>query len=212
MDLLQNIKCVVVGDGAVGKTSLLMSYTENRFPVEYVPTIFDNFTTGVEVDGKLINLALWDTAGQEEYARLRTLSYPETDVFIICFSVVAPDSYHNVKQKWAPEVQHHCPTAAKLLVGTKIDLRDNHTTIQRLAETKQKPLNEEDGKRLAQQIGAVYRECSAMMSKGVQQVFEEAVRQVNGRFGGTGGSGSGSGSDKKPGAEGDKKKRRCVLF
>jgi len=180
MELLQNIKCVVVGDGAVGKTSLLMSYTENRFPVEYVPTIFDNFTTGVEVDGKLINLALWDTAGQEEYARLRTLSYPETDVFIICYSVVAPDSYHNVQQKWAPEVSHHCPTAARLLVGTKIDLRDNHTTLQKLAESRSKPMTEEDGQKLAQRINAVYRECSAMMSKGVQQVFEEAVRQVNG--------------------------------
>lgn len=146
-----------------------------------------------------------DTAGQEEYARLRTLSYPETDVFIICFSVVAPDSYHNVKQKWAPEVQHHCPTAAKLLVGTKIDLRDNHTTIQRLAETKQKPLTEEDGKKLATAIGAVYRECSAMMSKGVQQVFEEAVRQVNGRL-------AGKDNSDKAKAEKEAKKKRCVLF
>jgi len=208
MDLLQNIKCVVVGDGAVGKTSLLMSYTENRFPVEYVPTIFDNFTTGVEVDGKLINLALWDTAGQEEYARLRTLSYPETDVFIICFSVVAPDSYHNVKQKWAPEVMHHCPTAAKLLVGTKIDLRDNHQTIQKLSEAKQKPLTEEDGKKLASSIAAVYRECSAMMSKGVQQVFEEAVRQVNGTRTGTSTGGKGASGSSEKGAG----KRRCVLF
>jgi len=208
LDLLQNIKCVVVGDGAVGKTSLLMSYTENRFPVEYVPTIFDNFTTGVEVDSKLISLALWDTAGQEEYARLRTLSYPETDVFIICYSVVAPDSYHNVDQRWAPEVKHHCPSAVILLVGTKIDLRENSTIVSKLTEKKLKPLTEEDGKRLANKIGGGYRECSAMMSKGVQQVFEQAVREVNGIRT----EAESEDKNKKGKEKRRREKGRCVLF
>lgn len=176
---MQTIKCVVVGDGAVGKTCLLISYTTNAFPEEYIPTVFDNYSAQMSVDGRTVSLNLWDTAGQEEYDRLRTLSYPQTNVFIICFSIGSPSSHANVRHKWHPEVSHHCPSVPILLVGTKRDLRSDAETVKKLKEQGLAPTTQQQGNALAKQIGAVkYMECSALLQDGVREVFAEAVRAV----------------------------------
>mmetsp|Transcript_378 Transcript_378/g.499 ORF Transcript_378/g.499 Transcript_378/m.499 type:complete len:198 (-) Transcript_378:135-728(-) len=175
--MLRPVKCVVVGDGAVGKTCLLVSYTTSSFPRDYVPTVFDNYACNVMVDGKPVNLGLWDTAGQEDYDRLRPLSYPQTDIFLACFSVISPNSFKNVADKWIPEIRHYCPNTPVLVVGTKTDLRDDKDIIQRLASRGLIPVASNEGTTLAKEVGAVkYVECSALTQNGLKAVFDEAIR------------------------------------
>jgi len=177
-------KLVVVGDGGCGKTCLLIVYAENRFPEAYIPTVFENYVTQVPFEGKEVELALWDTAGQEEYDRLRPLSYPESNVILIVFSVDFPTSLSNVTDKWHPEVAHFCEGTPLLLVGTKIDLRSDEHTRRMLSAQGQTPVSSEQGALVAKEIGAKYIECSAKTGKGVDGVFNLALREsMKGRWG-----------------------------
>ena len=120
-----NIKCVVVGNGAVGKTCLLIRYTTNEFPVEYIPTVFDNSSQSTTYQGRKFEIGLWDTAKSEDFPRLQYLSYPQTDVFLVCFANNNQYSFESVKESWIPEIQHHCPGAPFMIIGCKDDLREN---------------------------------------------------------------------------------------
>ena len=134
-----------------------------------------------------MELALFDSAGQEEYDQLRVLMYSDADVVIICFSIDAPDSLANVTDKWAPEVQHYCPGVPIVLCGNKKDLRNNERIIKELEETKQKPVCLEEGIVTAQKIGATnYIECSALTKAGVMDLFktsaQSSLRRRNGKL------------------------------
>lgn len=174
---MQSVKVVTVGDGAVGKSALLVSYSLNSFPVDYVPTVFDNYNVNLVVDNKPVNVGFWDTAGQEDYDRLRPLSYPCTDAFLVCFSLGSPVSFDNVRSKWVPELRHHAPNAPIVLVGTKLDLRNDAQHVEALAQRNLKPVEYTDGLKLAKEIGAAkYYECSALTMSGVRSLMEGTVR------------------------------------
>jgi len=177
-------KIVVVGDGGCGKTCLLIVYAQNRFPEAYIPTVFENYVTNRQFDGKIIEIALWDTAGQEEYDRLRPLSYPESHVILIVFSIDFPVSLANVQDKWYPEVAHFCEGTPLILVATKTDLRRDDNTRRLLGAQGQKPVTPEQGAEVAHEIGAKYIECSAKTGNGVQEVFALALREsMKGKWG-----------------------------
>jgi len=170
---------VVVGDGAVGKTCMLISYARGTFPSEYVPTVFDNYVVEIDVGSEAVDLGLWDTAGQEDFDRLRPLSYSNCDVFIIAFSVVNPNSFENAESKWAPELQHFCPDVPFMLVGTQVDLRTNPSTLDELKATGKQPITTEQGKNQAKKLHALtYMECSAKTRENLKEVFDEAVKFI----------------------------------
>jgi len=174
----KTIKCVCVGDGCVGKTSMLISYTTNTFPQAYVPTVFDNYSVTVMISGEPYTLALFDTAGQSGFELMRTFSYTNTDVFLVCFSVMSPTSLNNALKMWIYEI-HQSSSSRKapfILVGTKIDLRTSLADVELLAKSKQKPITREQGERAAKEYGAYcYIECSALTQENLKETFDAAI-------------------------------------
>jgi len=170
-------KLVIIGDGACGKTSLLSVFTLGFFPANYIPTVFENYVTDCRVDGKSVQLALWDTAGQEDYERLRPLAYSKAHVILIGFSIDTPDSLDNVKHKWVVEAQERCPDVPIILVGLKKDLRGDPVAIEEMRKKSLRFVTEQEGINTAKEIGArKYLECSSLSGEGVDDVFEAATR------------------------------------
>ncbi|KAA6400239.1 MAG: putative Transforming protein RhoA [Streblomastix strix] len=167
------LKLVIVGDGAVGKTCLLMVYANNKYPEGKLQrTVFDNYTCRVPVGRDRVLLSLWDTAGQEDYDAIRPFSYENTDVFIVCFSINRRDTFLNVKSKWVPDIKKRLGPKTKIvLVGTKGDLRKSITPT-----TQHEFVRVEEGYNMAKDIGASnYVECSAKYNQGVKEAFDNAI-------------------------------------
>jgi small GTP-binding protein len=167
----KELKLVAVGDGAVGKTSLLMVLNGKPFPERYVPTIFENYTQSVDINGVPYKLRIWDTAGQDEYDRLRPLSYSGANAILLCFALDSKQSFVNLTERWIGEVKHYCQTAKIILIGTKADLRQagnpNHVT------------DDEARGFVTEQKCDAFVACSPKSGEGVDQVFPAAAKACN---------------------------------
>jgi len=183
-----DLKFVVVGDGAVGKTCLLQAFSsDEEINMEHVPTIFENSQKEYKVGSQKYNLDLWDTAGQENFDRLRPLSYKGVDCFLLCFDVSNATSLDNIKFKWIKEVNKAIEEGeghAKgqvMLVGTKSDKRgqksDLYTecTKENIRDHRQ-TVGESRGYKDNWESKIMYVETSAIKRTGVTEVFETAIK------------------------------------
>ncbi|KAK5655918.1 hypothetical protein OQA88_5053 [Cercophora sp. LCS_1] len=163
------VKCVVVGDPGVGKTSLIASYETGCFPYQNIPLVIDKYTTERKTDEWSATICIWDTASGPEHDVMRPLSYQDTNAVVICYSTSNPDSFYNVRSKWWPEAYHNAYGVPIILVGTKTDVRLNLPWDRPRVTTDQ-------GQELANEIGAVnFVECSALTHENRDWVFHYAA-------------------------------------
>uniref|UniRef100_A0A6B2LIY9 Uncharacterized protein n=1 Tax=Arcella intermedia TaxID=1963864 RepID=A0A6B2LIY9_9EUKA len=161
-------------------------YLSATFLKDYEPTIFDVFEGNVRTGDRTVAFSLCDVAGGSTYEKLdlkklRGVCYLDTDVYIICFSVVDRASFEHVKEEWYPEITAKGPVSV-LLVGTKIDLRDAPEGKEEERERELKkagivPVTTEEGTNLANEINALgYMECSVLESVNLKEIFDTAIK------------------------------------
>jgi Ras-related C3 botulinum toxin substrate 1 len=160
----KSIKCVILGDDKVGKSSILQSYTTDSFYKEYIPTMFDNYSSNLCIEKICYKIDLWDTSGKDDYKMIRHISYPQTDIIILCYSIISPTSFENIYTKWYPEIYQYAHNIPIILVGTKLDLKlKNYITY-------------EQGLLMKNNIGAIgFYECSALTQKNLSKIFKDAI-------------------------------------
>lgn len=175
---MKKLKVVTLGDGAVGKTCMLVTYTTSAFPHDYVPTVFDNYTANLAYNDEKYHIELWDTAGQEDYDNIRKLSYEFTDVYIICYSCNSDDSAKNIQNKWFEEIKkfHKDKIPPILIVGTKSDLKEDAVkegtwvNDNRINDIMNNLVDQNNNKIISKHLT-----CSAAKMIGLNEIFISAI-------------------------------------
>ena len=173
-------KVVIGGDGAVGKTTMCIRRQSGKIPTEYIPVKVDFFLDEKEllVDGKTFCVSVNDVeGGGEDWHSLRHFGYRGADCVVLCFSVISRKSFKHIEEYWVPFTKQHCPDTKFILVGTKIDLRNDPETIDSLSRRNDVAVKHKEVMKLSQKVKAeCYLECSSMTGDGVDDVFDKAAK------------------------------------
>ena len=179
---MKSIKLVAIGDddesnSKESKTSLLITYTTHSPPGENIPRTMEDTSIDVSFEDQNISLMLRDIACQEEYKKLRPFSYPQTDIFLICFSLISPTSYNHVYDLWKPEIAEHCPDTPIILVGLSGNLREEFEDSDEDKQEGMEPISSSKGIELKEKIGArAYIECSCEKQIHINDAFDIAIK------------------------------------
>lgn len=166
-----NKKLVAIGDGACGKTSLLVRFSKGEFPTDYEPTIFDSYVAQITLASTIVKLSLFDTAGQEDFDRLRPIAYQDVDVTLVCYDLTQKETLENCENKWKGELDYFMKNTPFILVGCKMDLRAE------MGGYGDSIVSTEMGQETANKLGAMaFIETSAKKGDNVNELFEQAAR------------------------------------
>jgi len=167
------IKIVLIGDGFVGKTCMILSYATDRWSTNYKATIYEKYEFKITVDNRPFVMEIVDTAGQDEHENLRTFAYPNADCFICCFSLISRNSLLNVSHKWLPEIRKHQAKAPIILVGTKLDIVEDSKNAKKTIQPHDRLVKKKHVDKVTSSKEFIdYVECSSISQKGLKRVFD----------------------------------------
>jgi Ras-related protein Rab-1A len=164
-------KILIIGDSGVGKSCILLRFSEDTFSESYISTIGVDFKISMlTLDGKVIKLQIWDTAGQERFRTITSSYYRGSHGIIIVFDITNLDSFDNIRQ-WLQEIQHYSnERVSKLLVGNKSDL------------DYKRQVSYETAKEYADSLGLDYIETSAKNADNIDNAFVRMASKIKARM------------------------------
>ncbi|ELP84970.1 Rho GTPase, putative [Entamoeba invadens IP1] len=171
------VKCFFIGDGTVGKTSIILRYSLGVFKNYYLPTVLETTCFNVFVKNEKIELWVCDVIEQDDYMNRLPMLYNGIDLFVVCYSVVDVNSFEHVVTKWKSNIEYYSPNTPLMLLGTKIDLREENKKVVKPIQNKVNWISTEQGINKAKEIKAVlFMECSSLTGFNITTLFQNIAK------------------------------------